>query len=468
MGDATNMTQKDTSVLEPSVIGNLLTGDRSRIEEVAFNVGLRTTDLYDAKCRIAYDVIMELYRDGLVATPAIVASKSKRRLRLDWLEEIASKDQLLTQELADRARVIIDQADERQTRLALVGGLTALDSGRVVKDVRLAVVETLQQTRGVVVAPARASDIHGRIDQSQTKIFVTPTGYGWLDGWLRGGLRSNRFYAVAGPQGGRKTTWARNIAIAALRDKHNRPRPNVEVAILGYENDREITYFDFVSMMAAEFLKDTGQLTAKLPDNAGNQIPIMEWLDAESIQLRYMTNRLAGVHPLIKKAVEAGMSKVDELHLSIYDSGEETGDLTDKSAMTRVIRSHHYNHVTPDTHYIAIVDYAQLARQTDSLFEDMEQLARESLKLSQNLNMTLIVLSQYNEDTNKDHAQGNKEYVRLKGGGDIRAGVQNLMLVDYNANHPDKLTIKSGKARRGKGAAAHTFDIEPVSGMIFR
>ena len=128
----------------------------------------------------------------------------------------------------------------------------------------------LSMERAVEVRSARTGDIIDRIRDEITKGIqtqVTPTGILWLDAELKGGLRSRRYIALGAREKGRKSTMLRNILLGAAREfkgwqrqKDMRmvpmyiPREGVSIALLAYENDQQITTWDFVSMLAYEYL----------------------------------------------------------------------------------------------------------------------------------------------------------------------------------------------------------------------
>lgn len=459
---------------EPTVIGNMMIIPNWKVlDEIITVIELRQQDFEDPKCQLAYEVITDCYRRHVTPTPAIVHTESRGRLDLSWLEEISLQEVLSTDETISRAKLVLAQSDRREVSNAMVTALGALERGDEVDEVRNWTVDRLTRVRGVNTLDSSAPAILARIDKQRedgTRMFVTPTQIPWLDMWLKGGFHSNRFLAIAGPQGGRKSTWARNIVLGLTRDKKGRPREDVSVAWMGYENDQQITFFDFVSMLSVEWIYENKLQHTTMPDASGDKRSIVSWLDAESLESAYHKNMLDKMPEVLRRAFEVGIDRASRLPLSIYDSAEDTGYLVDRDALMRGIRSHHWRHGSSDRHYIVFIDYAQLVRQGPKLYEDMEQLSRECLKVCRKFNATIVLLSQYNEDTNKNltttpQIEG-QQYWGLKGGGDIRAGVHNLMIVEYNQQVPDKLNVRAAKARRGKSSGAVTLSIDPISGLV--
>ena len=448
---------------EPTVVGCLLNmGDRQTIEEVCFVAGLLPTDFSNRELGTVYGFILQAYEENITPNPETIFTLSRQTLPLEWLRELSNTPFLLPEELLSHARMIVRQAEVRETTKTLVGGLEAIQSNRDIDEVRDELMHRLARNRGGETLNSSIAAIFERHKAHRGNLYVTPTHLPWLDDWLKGGLRSRRFIAIAGPQGGRKSTWARNIALYAARDVYKRPRDTVAIAWLAYENDQVISAYDFAAMCAVEWLAENGHWNAK----AGSKL-IREMMDAESLSYAVEENVLDSWPDLARQAAEVGMERAQSLPIEIYDAGEETGALTNRLAMHRLINSHKWSN--EGKHCIYIVDYAQLVRENGRLFEDMEILARDCLHLVRRLNCTLILLSQFNEEYNKDLAKGQagKGYQGIKGGGDIKAGVHNLMTVEYNDEiSPDQLHVKSGKARRGKTTTSKIYTIEPTSGLV--
>jgi replicative DNA helicase len=460
---------RDT-IHEPSVIGNLLAfANKALTEEVAFSADLQEQDFQDPKCQLAYRTILDCWKRDIVISPAILHTESKKHLPMDWLQKITKEDQVGWEEVVSRARLVVAQAEERATTRVLLQGLTMMEEGKPIIQVKDRLIDQLATNRGREILDSSVRSIRKRIDKHRedgSKIFVTETHIDWLDKWLGDGLRSNRFLAIAARQGGRKSTWARSMILGALRDKYRRPRQDVSVAWLGFENDQNITYYDFVSMCAMEWLHENNALNAQFEHN-GTSYPIKGWLGAESIERLYHKG-LDNINiPTLRQAIEVGMERVEQLNLGIYDSGEQTGNLWSRTDMHTCIRAHHFKHVSELQHYIIVVDYAQLVRETSKLFEDMEALARESLRVAQKFNATFILLTQFNEEFNKDKAKGEaaEGYAGIKGGGDIKAAVHNLMVLEYSQD-ANMLKVKAAKARRGKSFGEKIYEVEPISGII--
>lgn len=451
---------------EPSLIANLLISERNAVEDVRFVADLQPEDFSDPKLRKAYEVILDAYQQGLSPNPKVVHTVSNKLLDLDWLESLAEGAEfLMPTELISHAKLIVQEAEIRGTSKVLVGGLQAIESSRDIALIKADLVNHLTHTRSGNTKDSSISAILARHQANPDSMLVTPTHLPWLDEWLKGGLRSGRFMAIAGPQGGRKSTWARNVVLGAARNKRHEPRQNVTIAWMAFENDQQISSYDFVAMLAVEWLRENGKYDEKIDGKL-----IREVLDAETISYAIRARTLDKWPATARQAITVGIETASKYPITIYDSAIETGNLVSQTALWRCVHAHHFNYVKDDkTHLIVVIDYAQLVRETGRLYEDMELLSRDCLQVVARLNCTIILLSQFNESYNRDVSKGEqgKGWQGIKGGGDIKAGVQNLMTVEYDDEvSPNTLRVKSGKARRGKTTTGYAYTIDPTSGLV--
>jgi hypothetical protein len=290
-----------------------------------------------------------------------------------------------------------------------------------------------------------------------------------MDDQMKGGLRSGRYYVFGGSEKGRKTSAIRNIILQSARrwtPEGFVPREDVNIVMLPFENDQGITTWDFVGMLAYEYLA-FNQLSEVLWQNK----PIHYLCNGEDIQMFVEEDAIPG-EMAYREAIQYGIDTLARLNIFIYDSKDENGGLRRFSDLERVVNMHHTSCVQPGQHEIYIVDYAQLVLNEGKLFEDTRLLSGYMLHdIATGMNATAIALTQFNRETNKAKKKGEDtgDVMGTRGGADMEQDCHMYYEVEYDGEKsPGRIKLALRRARRAAGARSNTVEhyIHPASGYM--
>ena len=463
------------------VIGTLLYDREDWFAKAVYGTGLKVTDMPDTEYfRLTLQTMLEIKQEKVVIiTPENIWTYSGKQVPVEWCQEMQGYHNVDLLELVSDAKLCIRLGERAQRYTVTVAAATNyLDETKDEREITRRLVHDLSIERAVEVRSAKSGAIIDRIREEITKgvqTQVTPTGILWLDAELKGGLRSRRYMALGAREKGRKSTMLRNILLGASRQfvgwKRQAdmrmvplygPRENVSIALLAYENDQQITTWDFVSMLAYEYLHYRGL------DKDG----IGEACNGEDVQSGFESGEWKRWPKPLYEAVLWAIAEYEQLPLYIYDSQPENGGLRTYDDMVRIINMHRGSVAQENDHLIIAIDYAQLVHDTYRIFEDLQKFSNTCLATATGMNSTVIALTQFNRETNKMNArkEDTGDVMGTRGGADIEQDVHNYfeIIYDVEKNGDDKLEVRHRRARRGKSSRnrRQMFNIHPASGLI--
>src|SRR5690606_9711704 len=231
---------------------------------------------------------------------------------------------------------------------------------------------------------------------------ITPTNIAWIDYILGGGARTKRYIAIGGRQKGRKTTLLRNLILGlCIKNDGRKQSVNNEVAVslFTFENDQEITFYDFVAMRAAQYCYNHRLETKR----EGNALGV-DRLNGEIIQNAYESGKLEKWPDYLRKAVHQALTDVEQLPLYIYDSRPENGGLDSLNALRSAFEMQYQASNEKGLHQIFCVDYIQKVHNGGTEHQDLRDVSTFLLWACQNYDATVITLAQLNEAANYERA----------------------------------------------------------------
>jgi hypothetical protein len=266
----------------------------------------------------------------------------------------------------------------------------------------------------------------------------------------------------------------RNLILQAARQNfrrpgetpHYEPRQNVSIAMLPFENDQGITTWDFVGMLAYEYM-----FWNSLAKEYYNGRPAHEFCNGEDIQV-FVEEKKLPASKVLRAAIEYGMEELAKLNIFIYDSKDENGGLRRYADLQRIVNMHHSSCVQPGQHEIYIVDYAQLVLNSGKIFEDTRLFSGYMLHdVATGMNATAIALTQFNRETNKASAKGddNGDVMGTRGGADMEQDCHMYYEAKYNPEvSPEEIELALRRARRAAGTRTNfaKYKIHPASGYM--
>ena len=406
------------------------------------------------------DVARELAR-GVATAPADVE-------QLKALSEASFSAS--SSEIMALARLWVKDAESSRLGRALAQGGADLKAGKSIEEVGKSISRSLVQKRSAVIQDTSVKSIRERIDlkrDSKNYTFITRTTNNWFDTVMSGGLRAKEMVGIGARQKGRKSSVVRNLVLgAALRD--GEPNPKASIAIFSFENDQETTYFHFIAMLATRYLVGKGRYHETFRDS---NVPINVKLHGRGIQSAYERDVLGKWSRVLQEAVTYAMDTMSSLPIWIYDQTKGNGNLKSLSALRTGMYAHKFVHVSSNQHYLCIVDYAQLARNGGSDYEDMSAFSEMGLEEISELDCTMIALSQFNEAGNWENANSQRnggkmlDIVPTKGGGTFAATVHYYYKLTYDSKSPELLKAELALSRNA-GYSEQVFEIHPPSGLI--
>lgn len=354
----------------------------------------------------------------------------------------------------------------------------------------------------VMTLPSKLSDIQAREESNEAlrdkKPWTAPVGVlNWLNNQLVGGLHGGRMIAIGAAEKQRKTSFSREIMLQTMRKyigkKNGMPqfeiRDDVHVAFMTLENNQQTSLQDIRAMLMFEYLFYSNQLNAKiefkhddLPDNrklwTAEELCKPDYLailkDEEKNPDWFFGEEFA----VIRAAFEYAVYFINQLPMWIYDMGKETGNLKSLLDLENRIRLEHMR--ANGKKLVVVIDYAQLvkAERFGAIFENMSAFVHSMNELAGELNISIIVLSQFSREgkiNGKDD-----DVMRSKGGADLEQAAYDYFTTEYetqtkidNSGNEIKtgvLTITHRRSRRSEASKEMNvvFEIHPISGAIIR
>lgn len=287
-------------------------------------------------------------------------------------------------------------------------------------------------------AAALGAELEAELEKAVDPALLVPTGLGRLDDWTWE-FRRGKTTVLGAPYKQRKTTLARNIALAAASRGSG-----VSVAML--ESDRRSFTADCVAMIADQLL------SRGLISGGPEDLMCGEWL----INSRAWKSRMPTY-----KAVKRGIEIWKELPLTVYDR-DDVGFRPDPWLLKAKWR----RDVLARGVKLLIVDYAQLLNFGTGMtsFEQSEASADWLKNVAADLNVHVLILAQLNEDG----VSGSAGYSpKVKGGGALPAAGDSTVRTSYNPDEQDnRLRVQLKLARNAKQGQRESFVIRPASGLI--
>lgn len=390
-----------------------------------------------------YDAAMALYSAGQPVTPETILAQLKGKADIEQLRSIREKfDGWEASEAS--AGIIRKEALKAADIAAMKRAITQYEKGAERDAVVSELSQVLSQDDNVQSYSHKLGDAHKRVmDGEVTFSDPIPTGLPWFDEILDGGVRAGEVIAIAGPEKGRKTSCARNLALGAARNS-----PDVAIAMFNYENNVFITSEDFVAMLAFEYLWKSDQHETKT--KSGKLVgDIINGNFMMTLGPKYKQGHVQGI---LGDAYGYATAQIDAVPIYGWDVTEDYGGLDTLEDLRRAFVK--FKAMEPERKRIAIIDYAQLVRAggdtEDDLYKNMRAFSRAIPIFAQKYQCAAIVLSQQSEEYKKtgDHTKT----TGAKGGGDLGAAITSFFETSVSADFPDELTITRTRARRGAQA----------------
>lgn len=506
------------------LIGAML-ADPDLIDQVAHRENIRPAHMYggiESDYAQLYALILnDVYKENMSVTPDTVSAVSGGRWSVDYLFDLLYQGAIPSQ-IGTTGRLCKEYAARHRKINILTDAINELkDVTKPRDEIATKVIRDLSITEDVQMRSTRYEDVIADIVESygkkQRRTLKTPTGFTWLDSKqiMSGGLRSARLIGIGGEEKNRKTTLARNMVLGALREKagliplpvvkinpvtgepqiinHDdlkiplrKTRQNVAVAFLAYENDREITTFDFTAMIMYEYMVYARTSSKPWPSGKG---VMADYCDGETIQdafsnedfdwngeldneiLGNMSEMVSGMPEAWQDALFYAILSLKGANLHTYDRDKRYGGLRGFVEMSQVANRFMYDYSDPNIHKIVVIDYAQLVKGNGSLFENMSQFAQDALDIATNNNATVITLSQFSRQGKRDQRTAPMDVMYTKGGADLEQAVHNYFQTVYSSeNNPTLLSVIQRRSRRGGGGMnmRQTYDIHPASGLMLK
>jgi hypothetical protein len=462
------------------VIGSLLYDDRLLFERVVYGNDLLESDLpATSHYQLTLDALKLAYRKNEPLKAATVFQYTNGIVPIDWLK--SAEEFLVTDDEATAvARAVIDKAETARKLRELDSATRDIRAGKDPREVADRVTRKLSQVRATELDDPRTPAIYRQVSEKaqQTEGEITvlraSSPMDWLNVKLNGGVRRERLIAIGGGEKSRKTTLLRNIYLSLARSKQViegktiwTARPQVNLVMCCFENSREITFYDYVAMLAFEYLFDNKWHLE--PAKKASEFTLGDFLDGEQVQDAHLSGEWNRWPVKLKTALDVAFDRIQQLNLSIYDRSDQYGGLTSRLGLNRVINMHAQVYTKPDDHLNIAIDYIQLVNDTGDEYKDLKMAVNDALTVATNKHCTVWALSQFNREYKKNKRDGtNGDVMGTKGGADLEQAVHNYLEVEYNEDSPDTLYTAMRRARRGPGSKNEKglFKMHPASGMI--
>lgn len=403
------------------VLGTLLYYNEEWFDKAVYGTGLKISDFPPIEhFRVCFETMLAIRKDKNVLISAEnVWTYSGRQCDMEWLGNVQAQHDSDLLELVSDAKLVV-KLGQRAWRLEKAEAAAAAyrDESKDEEEITKRLIQDMSVMRAVEIRDASA---HGIIDRIREELnagirtFVTPTGIDWLDKELKGGLRSKRYIALGAREKGRKSTALRNALLGASRvflhwqeveGGHLVPiyeaREHVSIALFAFENDQQITIWDFIAMLTYEYLYYRGMDGERFD----YERTIGDLCNGEDLQSGFESGDWATwKSENLRDAIVWGVHEAEQLHLYIYDSQPENGGLRTIDDLKRIIAMHRGSIALDDDHLIFALDYAQLVRGSGNMFEDLRETSATGLATATGMRSTFITLTQFNRDTNKSNAK---------------------------------------------------------------
>lgn len=440
---------------------------RKRFEMLAFDVGLTEASFPPKGSQIAtWRVVCALRKENKPVTRTTIENHPYGGANIDpvWLSGIMSS----YSSLLDGANGNVVRTNAENLKIfgekflimrALEFATSDLQQGKESVDSIISNLFGVLSARGSSQIEDETADAQSFFD-----LFNMPpeprilSGIKPIDAWTEGGLGLGEVVGIAAPEKSRKTSlvlnWARNYA-----------EQGASVSVFMMESTIDSIKARFVSMFAVRWLLERGLYNQVDKNNFAmySGLSGRNLLKARNNYMRW--------HPYRVQAINAGLEEFRRLanKIRFYDRSYRTGRLSDFASVERVL---HYDKRKYGTQ-LAVVDHLQriTSSKLKNIFDIMTQAVNGLEAYARTESVSLLLLSQLNEDTKKLGNDANT--VGSKGdGGALGAAVDYLYKLTYS--HTDEpymgyLTINAFLSREGIGGKdiRETVKMEPVSGLIF-
>jgi replicative DNA helicase len=424
--------------LERALVGTLLAHNHTVVPVAS---ALTPGDLTDPLCRSAYSVILDLAHAGTPPNAYTVAAKLSLPVA-NLLDLQARSNPTLASEIMALAHTLRQDANRR--RVVGIAEDILRDASRTDVDVDGLVYVAVQQlaraVEGQTDRPADWTSIGAEVEAELTDegaLPGAPTGMAWLTARTNG-LRPGKFWSIIAPFKLRKSSVMRNMVIAAAEAKY-------QVLVCALEGTREDFYLDLWAMLATRYMHRT------LPPDMYQDESV---LDGEHLRARLRT-------PAQHSALEQTRPQMAALgkYLRVLDARDR---ITDLGRFTARVQRERFLYGTQ----IVCIDYLQKLASTGKIFDRVERAVTTIQDVLAPEGITAVVLSQVNEekikagDSDSDYSPG------AKGGGDLPAASDYVLVTHYDATKtPDLLTVNLKLARRAL-PGKKDYHINPASGLI--
>jgi hypothetical protein len=472
--------QNDNTWLTHSrmVISGLLNADSIGFGKILFEQALNSDDLCPDEENLGYmlSIIRDaLYPTGLPFTSENIAAESNGKITPFTVSGLRKMNVSVDQALSS-ARYVKGYANRERRLRQIADAQRQLQDGKLNPDeVAINLVMQLTSTSSQMIQSPRMGDIIRREKERRTAEILpisTMLHSGWLNKALNGALKAARFIGIAGAEKQRKSTLLRNIILQACRISEGRtdgiprftPNNKVVVALMAFENDQRITTYDFMAMLAFEWL----YYHEKHKIVAGG-MALGDYCDGETMEELYLSGEWEKIDSAFKRAVQYAEGFCSEMEIYIYDRRPGNGGLRSFKDYRRCYEMFLALHPDRNIHKIICVDYAQLVMNSNDIYKDLLEFSLDAVDLAISREVTVIALSQLNQEykkTSKEMAAA--DVLGTKGGGSLGEGVHNYLETKYDQDAPDTLTVRLRRARRTSAGKDMFCDykIHAKSGLI--
>lgn len=389
----------------------------------------------DPECRRAYTAMLALLKENVPPNVYTVAERSG--LALETLQGLArnwntkaSREVLYSCDNIAKwyRRATLERAlGDAQDMLAANPDDLSAYATQVMQMVALATEGRAQRDPTIGAVTQR---LDAEIEAAKYGLVGFETGLEWLDG-KTGGLQKAQVWVVAAPYKGRKTTLARNLILKPLRD-------GASVDWFALEGTQVGAAAALEAMLATDRLLKWGRQ--------------QEAYLSEMFVLRGLRTQAQ------QEALHEARAELNCFNLRIYDGRDKINSA--ERISTLVKRDQLVNGTA-----IFLIDYLQRLG-TGKLYDRMEANANVLQNLIQENGLTGILLSQLSEDAIR--AYDDDTYSPgTKGGGDVPAAADFLIMTRYKSEAPDRLGVALKLARFALPGKCE-YGINPQSGFVFQ
>lgn len=418
-----------------------------------------------------WSAIISLRERGDVVTPQTVYSMCEGKVKLEWIMlKYSLYDDLQAEAFDSNVRRLIDfgvryidLVNVREFERRIVG---APDRRELASWLITKLSENGYAEPGDPTFSGLLKIVEDDMELEPPKI--VSTGIGWLDRAI-GGFVPGALYVVAGRFKDRKTTLSRNMTLGAARSGGS-------VTFASYEVSQKNMLYDHLAMLAVEHLWREGQYSdVEFLPGGGSRL-LADTFNGKTLQLtrnkyREWDKRKRNAWEYAKEEARAIGNAV-----RVYDRSQNGGQIYDPPSLKIKVKADR------DTYgagigQVLLVDHIQIVGDTAiDLTPRTERYMNELQELAASEDITVVVLSQLNEQTVKGQGKRGEKSNRTPGGkgsGALHSACDVFLVTRYGLKdgeivRPDWLDVNVALSRFTEAHSEYTerLQMHPASGMI--